>query len=214
VLVDGEDCDTIMADTHVRHHDLTRTNLGPLRAAFALANVGISRQGFNCADTAGDRTMKLKLSEADRKRFWSRVNRKGKNECWEWMAGKTGFGYGEIWIQGKEWNSHRLCYFVEVGDPGKLNVLHKCDNPSCVNPAHLYAGTQAQNMRDAFIRNRRCRDPEIYHSTKLTRADAKKIRQLVAGGMTRAEAGRRFCVTASVISLLVAGKIWNCEGAY
>lgn len=72
-----------------------------------------------------------------------------KNSCHEWIRGKNRGGYGKITYKTKGYRAHRLAYEVANGDFNKkLHVLHKCDNPSCVNPEHLFLGTHQDNMRD------------------------------------------------------------------
>jgi hypothetical protein len=88
-------------------------------------------------------------------RFWRFVDMTG--ECWLWTGAKSGpNGYGKIGIDGTRTRSaHRVSFELSFGPiPKGLWVLHSCDNPSCVNPTHLYLGDRAQNMRDA---HERCR---------------------------------------------------------
>lgn len=87
-------------------------------------------------------------------RFWAKVDRRGSDECWPWTAALDDKGYGRIRWQGRMHIAPRVAYRLSCGDPGGLHVLHACDNPICVNPAHLSAGTQSQNMRDCAARRR------------------------------------------------------------
>lgn len=78
-----------------------------------------------------------------------RLDRSG--ECWLWNGGRTGLGYGRV---GEEY-VHRLVYAQEVGPiPEGHGVLHRCDNPPCARPDHLFTGTQADNIRDALAKGR------------------------------------------------------------
>ena len=95
------------------------------------------------------------LTSIDRNRFESKID-KSIDDCWHWNAGKNHLGYGQFWMDGKEFASHRVSYYLfNRTNPRNLFVLHKCDVPSCVNPDHLFLGTQKDNVRDAFAKGRR-----------------------------------------------------------
>lgn len=92
-------------------------------------------------------------------RFWARVS--VGNGCWLWDANVTKKGYPNLWLEGRQHvYAHRFSYALHVGPiPDGMSVLHKCDTPSCVNPAHLFLGTQLENVRD-------CRDKgRLYRQT-------------------------------------------------
>lgn len=78
-----------------------------------------------------------------------------KGQCIEWGGTKDGHGYGTVQHNGKKWKAHRLAYFLAHGALRDDQVVrHDCDNPSCVNPAHLLSGTQAENVQDMVRRGR------------------------------------------------------------
>jgi hypothetical protein len=123
-------------------------------------------------------------------RFWAKVDRRGEDDCWPWLAAKSA-GYGRIGNPLGRGHSplfaHRVSYELAFGPiPEGQYVCHHCDNPSCVNPAHLFLGTQADNLQDAK-RKGRMRGPRVTRDanshTKLTTADVEYIRALRAGAI-------------------------------
>lgn len=101
-------------------------------------------------------TQRLKLySAADVNRFWRCVNIRGPDDCWEWTKHRNRDGYGQISIQKKHEVASRVSYQILYGRISKDKIiLHTCDNPPCVNPNHLWAGTHADNMRDMSRKGR------------------------------------------------------------
>lgn len=86
------------------------------------------------------------------KRFWDKVDVKGKDECWLWTA-STRNGYGAFKLDGRVVSAHRIAYALEFGWP-KNYVCHRCDIRICCNPKHLFDGTHSDNMKDAFNKGR------------------------------------------------------------
>lgn len=92
-------------------------------------------------------------------RFWWHVLVGNENECWPWLAGKSPGGYGHFSFQGQTVQAHRFAYLLVHGLLlDGLVVMHRCDNPTCVNPAHLQLGTQADNVADMVAKNRHRRE--------------------------------------------------------
>jgi len=88
-------------------------------------------------------------------RFWSGVRRGLPNECWPWARGCDSWGYGAFHAEGRQIGSHRFAWVLTHGTiPRGLLVLHKCDNPPCCNPTHLFLGTSADNMSDKCRKGR------------------------------------------------------------
>lgn len=93
-------------------------------------------------------------------KFWSKVNK--TNNCWNWIGGKSSKGYGRLRIGKSFFSPHRM---VMNCVDSKIDVCHKCDNPSCVNPEHLFLGTRSDNMMDASRKGKLIR-PKIYKTSK------------------------------------------------
>jgi hypothetical protein len=88
------------------------------------------------------------------KRFYEKVRIEGVGDCWEWTAGKS-TGYGVIKVDGRSRKAHRVSYLIHNGElPREMLVCHKCDNPPCVNPAHLFLGTYQDNAQDKVNKGR------------------------------------------------------------
>ena len=142
-------------------------------------------------------------------RFWSKVDKNGPNGCWLWTSVRSRHGYG-TWLRtfrGEKRTfthlAHRLAYELTHGEfDKKLCVCHRCDNPPCVNPAHLFLGTQTENMRDA-ARKGRCNPGP----TKLTEEHVKSIlAQYAQGGISQRELAEAFGVTQQYVCKLLNGQ--------
>jgi hypothetical protein len=109
--------------------------------------------------------------------FWKHVDKTAA--CWNWQGFKNPQGYGYFSWQGRNWLTHRLSlHFAGIDVTGKI-ACHHCDNPSCVNPAHLYAGTKQSNSDDARNRNRLWRAAGSTNpNAKLTEQQVLDIKQL------------------------------------
>ena len=122
----------------------------------------------------------MKIKEKDIERFWPKVDIPVIGYgCWEWLRYKNPAGYGNFGVGEKVKLSHRVSWVINNGQiPDGLCVLHKCDNPGCVNPAHLFLGTRADNTRDAIKKGRLDTfRGELNHMAKLTKEEVLEIRE-------------------------------------
>lgn len=121
--------------------------------------------------------------------------------CWVWQKGKTKAGYGQITVRGETVYAHRLAYSLFVGDiPVGKEVCHKCDNPSCINPDHLFIGSHLENMHDAMKKG-------IKSGTPLTNSNVIDIRDKWAkGGVSQYTIADEYGVDQSYISRVVNKK--------
>lgn len=152
-----------------------------------------------------------------RERFWSKVNKSGPivraelGRCWEWTGYKLK-GYGRITAGPRSLHvlyAHRVAYTLYVGAiPKELHVLHKCDHPPCVNPAHLFLGTEADNSTDK-VRKGRSASGERHPQARLTAKQVRQIRALVASGAKRKDVARQFHVHYMTVVFIVTGKTWT-----
>lgn len=110
-------------------------------------------------------------------KFWDAVEK--TDDCWLWTKG-TSHGYGTFIANGSTLRAHRYSYELHKGPiPAGMEVRHTCDNPSCVNPAHLLVGTHAQNMADMKKRGRAGKQPGAQKTGLIIRFDRKKIYHLM-----------------------------------
>ena len=120
-------------------------------------------------------------------RFWAKVDRRGPDDCWNWTAMTHPDGHGRIGEgghYGRMLYAHRVSYELHIGPiPPGLVVMHKCDNPRCVNPAHLQLGTDADNHRDCWNKGRSPFKPSMpgasHPLAKITPAIAAEVLRLV-----------------------------------
>ena len=129
--------------------------------------------------------------------------------CWEWTAGKTVDGYGKFDFAGKTQHAHRVAYQLYIGEiTAGLLVCHRCDNRKCVNPAHLFLGTQADNMRDCMDKGRRASGEKHYRS-KLIEEQVIEIRLKYAEGATQVNLAKEYGMSQTTISEIVRHCIWT-----
>ena len=153
--------------------------------------------------------------EADvKQRFAGKISIGHPNGCWEWQGAKR-HGYGAIKVDGTQRQSHRVSYEINVGPIPEINgyhgtcVCHKCDNRGCVNPDHLFLGTNAENLYDMKKKNRQAKG--VHHGNAvLNESDVLKIRaEYSNGGVSQAGLGEKYNVSSSLINYIVNRKMWK-----
>lgn len=143
-------------------------------------------------------------------RFWEKINKKSDDECWNWTGAHNSAGYGVYGTPAKY--AHRISYTLHYGKlPRDFFVCHTCDNPSCVNPHHLFRGTSSDNMRDRNIKNRNnLPHGENHHWTKLNEQNIVSIRKFYADGtLNEHQLADLFGVSIGNISSIINRKSWK-----
>lgn len=122
------------------------------------------------------------MSKNNPSTFWAKVKRGAEAECWPWTETLNPHGYGDCKYQGRRTNAHRIAFELANGEslPSDVVVCHRCDNPACCNPAHLFSGSQGDNVRDCHAKgrarhNRTNGERRPLH--KLTEAQVRDIRE-------------------------------------
>jgi len=167
-------------------------------------------------------------------RFYKKVNKLGQipdtvkypdinTPCWHWIGGTYTTGYGKFYCPEKCQLAHRASYTFAFGEiPKDLWVLHRCDNPICVNPEHLFLGTNQDNVDDCIkkIRNARglkngiCKNPELAArgessgTAKLTNEKVIEMRNLRKQGMSHSVIASKFGVATMTAWHAIKGKTW------
>jgi len=154
-------------------------------------------------------------------RFWSNVNKNGNvvsyigSPCWEWTGSKTPQGYGQVnaGVGVTNVRAHRLSWYLNNGEIGDFHVLHKCDNPSCVNPSHLFLGTNADNVADCVAKGRQCKTDwsagEDNPMSKLIDSEVLEIRRLSESGIKGVAIAKITGYSTSVISSVITRTTWK-----
>lgn len=131
--------------------------------------------------------------------------------CWLWTGSLVGGGYGRFGVDGEDKIAHRYSWELHNGPiPKGLNALHKCDTPACINPDHLFIGTQKDNMQDCVKKGRYVAPTgERNAQSKLKNEDVIKIRKLRKQGLTCEALGGEFDVSGSTICQVCNNKAWK-----
>lgn len=153
-------------------------------------------------------------------RFWAYVNKNGcqidyvEGKCWEWVGDLRHNGYGRFWYNGRSLMAHRFSYRIHYGKiPKGMFVLHKCDNPECVNPEHLFLGTIQDNVNDMIEKGRKnVLRGEHNPTAKLTWDEVRSIRKEYAtGNYLQREIADMFNVALATVNQIVNYRRWQHE---
>lgn len=161
--------------------------------------------------------------------FWGKVDKSaGPDGCWLWVSSLSADGYGRFVAGGKHWRAHRFAWDITNGPiPEGLQVLHNCpdgDNPQCVNPAHLWLGTDVENMKDRHNKGHYATDNqhalrqhpekaargETHSKTTLTDDQVQEIRRRYTGKWGEQSAmAREFGVSHATINSIINRRTWT-----
>jgi hypothetical protein len=135
-------------------------------------------------------------------RFWQYVDKRGTDECWEWTASLMQKGYGQFNIgDHRTVRANRFSFELHYGPLGKDHALHTCDNRKCVNPKHLFRGSQPVNMADMTKKGRR-------HSI-LDESKVKSIKLYLLNRWPHRKIAEHFCVSKCTIQAIGTGRLWR-----
>jgi len=149
-------------------------------------------------------------------RFWNKVSKSSPEQCWEWTAHTLRSGYGWFHTSEGPKGAHRVAAFLVGLLPTlshELHVLHRCDNPKCCNPTHLFLGTNADNARDKALKNRGrgvAQFGESNPASKLTAVQVADIQKKYATGtISQTNLAKEYGMTQPAISRIVTGARWG-----
>lgn len=182
------------------------------------------------SDNTAKEVRRISVADETAELFWSKVKIMLPSECWEWTCGKTPRGYGAFGLNGRQIRAHRVAYALShESAPAGILVLHKCDNPPCCNPLHLFLGTSKDNTQDMMTKGRnrfKPGDPSIFNIGKwraehmpfigsshphsmLNEAKVLRIKALIRDGVKGVEIARQFGCSTYTVSLIKTGKQWR-----
>jgi len=145
--------------------------------------------------------------------LWSKVDKRGPDECWNWKGSKCSKGYGQMGWNWKVKRAHRISAIIAFGDKPNMHVLHSCDNPSCCNPSHLRWGNNAENMQDRNKRNASWRKKVASAGRdngiklrKLPQSSVDYCRMLLKSGYTQTQCAKWYDISKTTMPLIANNK--------
>lgn len=154
----------------------------------------------------------MRIYGNDELRFWSKVQRGDPKDCWNWIGPKTSRGYGQFKVDGKNVLAHRYAYYLvhQYLPKNKEYICHHCDNPACVNPFHLFLGTQTDNMRDMISKGRGA-NVAGSNNPRATITDrvVTEIRDMWDKGVSTNQISELLNVSMHTIHNILSGRTWT-----
>lgn len=155
---------------------------------------------------------RFKSTSTPRDRLLSKVDTHHLLACWLWTGSKDKWGYGHFYLNGRTIGAHRASWIIHNGEiPKGQQVCHRCDTPACVNPTHLWLGSQTENLVDAFKKGR-----SSEHLKKLRKMRCKlnveqvdEIRRLHGLGLSPDQLAHSFGVVPGTVYAILSGKNWG-----
>lgn len=157
----------------------------------------------------------IRITESDRRRFMGKASPEPMSGCWLWTGAPVDrkSEYGRFAFAGTQERAHRVSWFMHHGPiPSGLHVLHRCDNPACVNPDHLFLGTNEDNVADRVAKGRsgwQARKGEAHPMRKLTEQQVRSIRRRCARGERGSDLAREYGLNRATVSEIVSRRKWR-----
>lgn len=152
--------------------------------------------------------VRINFDEIDQDRFWDKVDKTTVDACWPWRGGRDKDGYGYFRVGGGNRRAHRVAYVVSHGslEPA-LDVCHACDNPRCVNPRHLWVGTNQDNSDD-MVRKGRSLCGIANPKVRLSERKVQEVVRLADLGLLQKEIAQRIGCNQRTVSTILTGRQW------
>lgn len=202
-------------DQKARRKAYAKANVDAARAAgrkYREANIEVVREK-NRAQQAEYRKANSSLGVLDAIRsvddFWSRADVGAEDSCWNWQGAKTNRGYGVYApMPGVLLRSHRVAYGLHHGGvDDEMFVCHKCDNPSCCNPSHLFLGTPKENSDDMIQKGRKA--VLLGEDNPMSKLSRGSVRQMFQDPRTNKEIASEYGISPSLVSMIRRRKLWS-----
>jgi hypothetical protein len=142
--------------------------------------------------------------------FWKKVNIRGAEKCWEWLGTFINLpgGYGRFVYHRKVYLAHRFCYIISYGAiPPNMYVCHHCDNPSCINPNHLFMGTSSDNALDRSFKGRNPNNSGVLSGKHILTEE--QVLEIKRSSETASFLSKKFNTCLSNVYTIRSGKSWR-----